>query len=104
MTCCSVLKLLGIDFDLNFLAYFIFYVTRRRRTPAFLVPGHGGKSFVGVVISQRYKYRSSSSSTFTAVHILLRYGSTVNAVGGPFYFRSQSVRQGSPFVINTAIP
>ena len=103
MTCCSVLKHLGIDFDLNFLAYFILYVKRRRRTPAFLVPGRGGESFVGVEISQRYKY--SSSSTFTAVHVLLRYvSSTVNAVGGPFYFRSQAVRRGCPFVTNTAVP
>ena len=33
----------------------------------------------------------SSSGTFTA--------STVNAVGGPFYFRSQTVRRGCPFVV-----
>ena len=40
---------------------------------------HGGESFVGVVNSQRYKY--SSSGTFTAVHIQVRYVRTVNAVG-----------------------
>ena len=33
----------------------------------------------------------SSSGTFTA--------STVNAVGGPFYFGSQAVRRGCPFVV-----
>ena len=49
--------------------------------------GHGGESFVGVVNSQRYKH--SSSGTFTAVPIQLRYASTVNTVGGPFYFRSR---------------
>ena len=121
MICCSVLILilLGIDLDLNLLAYFIFYVTRRRRTPAFLVHvhmfisdrdvqkvipsvvifrerrGHGGESFVGVINSQRYKY--SSSGTFTAVHIQLRYVSTVDAVGGPFVFsepRCPSGRSG----------
>ena len=43
--------------------------------------GIGGENFVGVVNSQQYKY--SSSVTFTAVHIQLRYISTVNAVGGP---------------------
>ena len=98
-----------------------FLLTRRRRTPACLVPvhicisgrdvqkvipsvvifrerrGHGGESFVGVVNPQRYKY--SSSRTFTAVHIQLRYVSTFNAVGGPFYFRSQAVRRGCPFVV-----
>ena len=112
MTCCSVL-ILGIHFELNLLAYYI--LTRRRRTPVFLVHvhmcisgrdvqktipsvvifrerrGHGGKSFVGVVNSQRYKY--SSSGTCTAVHIQLRYGSTLKAVGGHFYFRSQAVRR-----------
>ena len=57
---------------------------------------HGGESFVGVVNSQRYK--CSSSGTFTAVHIQVRYVSTVNAVGGAFfYFRSQAVRRGCPF-------
>ena len=63
--------------------------------------GRGGESFVGVLHSQRYNY--SSSGTFTVVHIQLRYVSTVNAVGGPFYFRSQAVRRGCPFVINTAV-
>ena len=33
----------------------------------------------------------SSSGTFTA--------STVNAAGGPFYFRSQAVRRGCTFVV-----
>ena len=64
----------------SLLAYFIFYTTRRRRTPAFLVhvhmcisgrdvqkvipfvvvlavrTNHGGESFVGVVHLQRYEY------------------------------------------------
>ena len=119
---CSVLILLGIVFDLNLLAYFIFDTTRRRRTPAFLVhvhmcisgrdvqkvipsvvilavrTGHGGESFVAVVNSQPYTY-SSSSDTFTAVHIQLRYVSTINAVGVFFFFRSQAVRRGRPFVV-----
>ena len=37
--------------------------------------GNGGESFVVVVNSQRYKY--SSSGTFIAIHIQLRYVSTV---------------------------
>ena len=39
---------------------------------------------VSSVTSQRYKY--SSSGTFTAVHIQLRYISTANAAGGTFIF------------------
>ena len=47
--------------------------------------GHGGKSFVGVVNSQRYRYSSSVHSQ-PYVHIQLRYVSLVNAIGGTFLF------------------
>ena len=76
MTVCSVLKLfLGIDFDFNFLAYFIFYINTsaaytcvsspcahmylryhrdvQKGIPSVVIfrerRGHGGESFVGVV-------------------------------------------------------
>ena len=61
-------------------------LTRRRRTPACLVPVH-----TRVDMFKRSSLLYSSSGTFTP--------STVNAVGGPFYFRSQAVRRGCPFVV-----
>ena len=108
VTVCSVLKLFGDCFDLNFLAYYLLYYTSAAYTcmscpcahmrisgrdvqkviPSVVIlrgrRGHGGERFVGVVNSQRYKY--SSCGTFTAVHIHLRYVSTVNAVGRAFLF------------------
>ena len=80
MTVCSVLKLFG--------DWFILYQ-------------HGGDVHVRVLslctyvsrveMFKRLSLLYSSSGTFTA--------STVNAVGGPFNFRSQAVRQGCPFLV-----
>ena len=65
-------------------------LTRRRRTPACLVPVLC--TYVSRVgMFKRSSLLYSSSGTFTA--------STVNAVGGPFYFRSQAVRRGCPYVV-----
>ena len=60
------------------------------------VQAMAARVFVGVVNSQRCK--NSSSCTFTAVHIQLRYASLVNAVGGTSYFGSTAVHRGCPFV------
>ena len=63
-------------------------LTRRRRTPARLVPVH---IYIWVEVFKRSSLLYSCSGTFTA--------STVNAVGGPFNFRSKAVRRGCPFVV-----
>ena len=62
---------------------------------------HGGESFVGVVNSQRYK--CSSSGTFTAVHIQVRYVSTVNAVGGAFFIFGARLSVGAVHVLNNIV-
>ena len=67
-------------------------LTRRRRTPASLVPVHMWYvSRVEIFKRSFLPYSNNINSTFTA--------STVHAVGGPFYFRGQAVRRGCPFVV-----